>query len=329
MGLLKGKASFVTFKVLGDLPEGDCVGFILDRLRANAFTDIDDTFDEASVGWVDIEDMFSAEFTWAVNSNYMTVAMRIDERIVPGAVLKKYVAKEEMRVKAERQVPRLSRATRMDIKERVRVDLVRKAKPAPRVVEVVWDLNSKTLTVFSTSAKLVGYVEMFFHETFQLPLEAVAAEDDLNIRVDFLTWLFVAFLKNGSPTIDQIKDVVVEGDEISVKCSVDGLAICREAITALQNPAGAGVSKLTIALESGYQYTVAAKDFAVSGVIVPQVAKDSEDEQLELGGEILDRVSLMQFVADDLADRYERFVEQRDAAEIGETIDWLASELSA
>jgi DNA recombination-dependent growth factor C len=329
MGLLKGKASFVTFKVLGDLPEGDYVGFILDRLRANAFTDIDDTFDEASVGWVDIEDMFSAEFTWAINSNYMTVAMRIDERIVPGAVLKKYVAKEEMRVKAERQVPRLSRATRLDIKERVRVDLVRKAKPAPKVVEVVWDINSMTLTIFSTSAKLVGYVEMFFHETFQLPLEAVAAEDDLNIRVDFLTWLFVAFLKNGSPTIDQIKDVVVEGDEISVKCSVDGLASCREAITALQNPAVAGVSKLTIALENGYQYTIAAKDFAVSGVTVPQVTKDGEGEQLELGGEILDRVSLMQFVADDLADRYERFVEQRDAAEIGETIDWLASELSA
>lgn len=329
MGLLKGKASFVTFKVLGDLPEGDYVGFILDRLRANAFADIDDTFDEASVGWVDIEDMFSSDFTWAVNGNHMTVAMRIDERIVPGAVLKKYVAKEEMRVKAERQVPRLSRATRMDIKERVRVDLVFKAKPAPKVVEVVWDLNSMTLTIFSTSAKLVGYVEMFFHETFQLPLEAVAAEDDLNIRVDFLTWLFVAFLKNGSPTIDQIKDVVVEGDEISVKCSVDGLSSCREAITALQNPAVAGVSKLTIALESGYQYTVAAKDFAVSGIIVPQVAKDSEDEQLELGGEILDRVSLMQFVANDLADRYEQFVEKGYVAEIGETIAWLASELSA
>ena len=51
MGLLKGTASFVRFSVLGELPE-NTLDFIADRVVAFSFQDIDDSYDEYSIGWV-------------------------------------------------------------------------------------------------------------------------------------------------------------------------------------------------------------------------------------------------------------------------------------
>ena len=171
MGLLKGSASFTRFSVEGELPD-NFWDFVAERVRAHAFVDIDDTLEEYSIGWVSVANMFDAEFAYAsyAAGDYVVLAMRADERKVSPAVLKKFTMKEEERIKREKQLPRLSRSARLEIKERVRAELVRRSAPIPAVYDLCWNLSDNTLLFFSTSKKALAQLEDLFRETFDLSL---------------------------------------------------------------------------------------------------------------------------------------------------------------
>lgn len=169
MGFLKGSASFVRFSVAGELPENS-LDFIAQRVIAFSFKDIDDTYDEYSIGWVSVLNMFDSQFAYAsyVAGDYITLTLRIDERKVSPAILKKIVQKEEERVRREQQVPKLSRSMKVQIKERVRTELMRKAIPIPSIYELCWSLTDSTLYFFSTNKKVHAILEDFFKESFGL-----------------------------------------------------------------------------------------------------------------------------------------------------------------
>lgn len=169
MGFLKGSASFVRFSVAGELPENS-LDFIAQRVIAFSFKDIDDTYDEYSIGWVSVLNMFDSQFAYAsyVAGDYITLTLRIDERKVSPAILKKIVQKEEERVRREQQVPKLSRSMKVQIKERVRTELMRKAIPIPSTYELCWSLTDSTLYFFSTNKKVHAILEDFFKESFGL-----------------------------------------------------------------------------------------------------------------------------------------------------------------
>ncbi len=169
MGFLKGSASFVRFSVVGELPKNS-LEFIAQRVIAFSFKDIDDTYDEYSIGWVSVLNMFDSQFAYAsyVAGDYITLTLRIDERKVSPAILKKIVQKEEERVRREQQVPKLSRSMKVQIKERVRTDLMRKAIPLPSTYELCWSLSDATLLFFSTNKKAHAILEDFFKESFGL-----------------------------------------------------------------------------------------------------------------------------------------------------------------
>jgi DNA recombination-dependent growth factor C len=171
MGFISGAASFMRFSVEGELPDSFW-DFAADRVAAHSFRDIDDALDEYSIGWVSVVNMFDADFSYGsyAAGDYIVLSMRVDERKVSPAVLKKCVLKEEERVKKERQIPRLSRSVRMEIKERIRTQLVRKSVPVPAVYDVCWNLSEGTLLFFSTSKKAMVLLEELFKETFGLAL---------------------------------------------------------------------------------------------------------------------------------------------------------------
>ena len=60
MSLLKGTASFVRFTVEGKLPDNS-LEYIAQRVVAYSFKDIDETYDEYSIGWVSILNMFDTQ----------------------------------------------------------------------------------------------------------------------------------------------------------------------------------------------------------------------------------------------------------------------------
>jgi hypothetical protein len=169
MGFISGSASFVRFGVEGNLPE-NAWDFIADRVAAFSFQDIDDTYDEYSIGWVSILNMFDSDFAFGsyANGDYVTLTLRIDERKVSPAILKKVCMKEEERVKKEKQIPKISRTMRIEIKERMRVELMRKSVPIPSVYDLCWNLSESTLLFFTTNKKAHALLEDFFKETFGL-----------------------------------------------------------------------------------------------------------------------------------------------------------------
>lgn len=169
MGFLKGTASFVRFSVVGELPE-NALDFIADRVISFSFQDIDESYDEYSIGWVSINNMFDSQFQYAsyVAGDYITLTLRIDERKVSPAILKKIVQKEEERVRLEKQVPKLSRSVKVQIKERIQTELMRKAIPIPSIFELCWSLSDGTMLFFSTNKKIHAILEDFFKESFGL-----------------------------------------------------------------------------------------------------------------------------------------------------------------
>ncbi|CAG35441.1 unknown protein [Desulfotalea psychrophila LSv54] len=172
MGLLKGSASFVRFSVEGDLPENP-LDFVADRVMSFAFRDIDDTYDEYSIGWVSINNMFDAKFKFAsyIVGDYVTLTLRIDERRVSPAILKKCIQKEEERIKEEKQIPKIGRAMKVEIKERIRSELLRKSVPIPSIFDVCWGMSNSTLLFFSTNKKMQAVLEDFFKESFGLMIK--------------------------------------------------------------------------------------------------------------------------------------------------------------
>ncbi|NOX25296.1 MAG: recombination-associated protein RdgC [Deltaproteobacteria bacterium] len=169
MGLLSNSATFVRYAVTGDMP-ANFWDFVAERISRNAFRDIDDTYDEYSIGWVSVLNMFDAEFAYAsyAAGDYIALSMRLDERKVSAAVLKKFCLKEEERLKKERQIPKLGRGQRLEIKENMQLMLMKKAVPVPAVYDLCWNLSDNTVLFFSTNAKAQAALEEFFKETFGL-----------------------------------------------------------------------------------------------------------------------------------------------------------------
>ena len=171
MGLLSTSSTFVRFAVEGEMPE-NFWEFAAERIAANAFKDIDDNFEEYSIGWVSVMNMFDARFEFASHAvgDYIVLSMRTDERKVPSAVLRKFCMKEEERVRKEKQVPKLSRGHRLEIKESVKLMLTKKAPAIPAVYDLCWNLANNTVLFFSTSGKVHIALEDLFKETFGLHL---------------------------------------------------------------------------------------------------------------------------------------------------------------
>jgi len=171
MGFLKGTAGFVRFAVEGELPE-NIWDFIADRVVSFAFRDIDETFEEDSLGWVSVSNMFDTDFDYAsyAAGNYVTLTMRLDERKISAVIVKKFVMKEEERIKKEKQIPKISRSMRVEIKERIQNELMRKALPLPSVFDLCWNLEDSTLLFFSTNKKAQAMLEDLFKETFGMTL---------------------------------------------------------------------------------------------------------------------------------------------------------------
>lgn len=171
MGFLKGSASFVRFRVEGDLPSAP-LDFIAQRVASFSFRDIDDTFDEYSIGWVSVANMFDSRFSYASHlcGDYVVLTLRMDERKVSSAILKKLIQKEEERVKKEKQIPKIARSLRVEIKERIHTELMRKAIPLPSIYDLCWNLSDATLLFFTTNKKAHAILEDFFKESFGLLL---------------------------------------------------------------------------------------------------------------------------------------------------------------
>ena len=172
MGIFQGSAALTRYRIKGELPES-FTEFVNQRIKLFAFRPIEDSTEEQATGWVAAHDYLDTEFAYAAYylDPYITLGFRVDQRKVPAALLKKYHRMEINRVTAqsEEQKP-LSRSQKEDLKERIRLELLRRIPPGTRAFDVCWDTQSGEVWLGSSGSSIRELFEDLFKRCFELAL---------------------------------------------------------------------------------------------------------------------------------------------------------------
>lgn len=171
MGVYANTVSVTQFTITGDLPTSDEFQWFSKKLSARGFQSIENSSDEQSEGWTEVDRPDNADFDapstfW--RDNYLVFSLRRDQRKIPAAVLKSHTAREEGAFLS--QYPNLRRTPkkkREEIKELVQVRLMARCLPVPSMVDVVWDQKSGILTLFSLGSNAIERFEDIFRKGFE------------------------------------------------------------------------------------------------------------------------------------------------------------------
>lgn len=149
---------------------------IEDRLKRNAFRDIDASAEERSFGWVSFDNMLDPDFALCPPEKgpYLTFTLRLDTRRIPPAVLKKHVTmalNQAMQAMREQGKKFLTKDQKTEIRDQVVLRLRARTLPIPACFDVVWDTTRQQVWIASTQPKLTDLFEELFTHTFGLHLE--------------------------------------------------------------------------------------------------------------------------------------------------------------
>jgi DNA recombination-dependent growth factor C len=175
MGLIHGSSSFTRFVVNGNPPEDYAEAFP-ERILSYAFRELDENSqEERSEGWVNIMDMFDNQFLGReyFKDPYIALSWRMDVRTVPDKALRQYCRQAEEEIKRSEELEFLPKGRREEIKEAVRIRLLKRAIPRSKVYDMIWDLNSGLVIFGSVNNRLCDDFAAFFLKTFDLSLMSI------------------------------------------------------------------------------------------------------------------------------------------------------------
>ena len=171
MGVYANTVSINQFAVTGELPQTDQFEWFSKKLADHGFQSIENSTEESSEGWALVDKPDDSSFEAPsdfLRDNFVIFSLRRDQRKIPSAVLKSHTAREEGAFLT--QNPNLRRAPkhkREEIKELVQLRLMTRCLPVPSTVDVVWDLKSGVLTLYSLGTKVIEHFEEAFRKTFE------------------------------------------------------------------------------------------------------------------------------------------------------------------
>jgi len=175
MSIILGSISLTRFSVEGPLPDHHMEEFP-ERIARYAFRKLhEDSSDERAVGWVNIMDMLDSQFAAKefFKDPYIAMSWRVDERKIPGKALKLHLREAEAEIKRAENVQYLSKARLQEIKERVRLQLLKRSIPNSSAYAMVWHLPLGVVIFGSVSSRLCDEFTEFFFKTFNLRLHTV------------------------------------------------------------------------------------------------------------------------------------------------------------
>ena len=170
MGILFNTVSFCQFRVVGDQPKGDLYQWVSGRLAKNAFRFIDNTIDQASSGWVHLDDSSGNSFnapTAFWRDHYLAFTLRRDLRRIPSVLFRTYLKKAESEfLAAHPDARRVPKQKREELSQAVVAALYAKTLPVPSTYDAVWDTRSGLVTFTSLSPKAIDLFENHFKNSF-------------------------------------------------------------------------------------------------------------------------------------------------------------------
>jgi len=175
MGLINGSGSFSRYQVKGK-PGDDFLEGLAERVNVHAFQNLtEDSPKERSAGWVNVMDMYDSRFPGLdfLKEPYIAMTMRVDERKIPATAIKQYCLDAEERIKETENLEFLSKRRRADIREAVKMKLLKRAIPGSRVYDMVWNTSTGSIVFGCTNTKVCDEFQELFLKTFDLRLSAV------------------------------------------------------------------------------------------------------------------------------------------------------------
>jgi len=175
VGFLSASTSFTRYRIIGEVPE-TLWPEIPDRLKKNAFQDIDHTSDERSFGWVCFDEMLDSQWHTAPpeKGEFLAFALRLDTRRISAAVMKKHytIALNDELERVEKDGKKfVSRDRKRELKDLTKLKLMARSLPIPAVFDVIWNIRTGVIYLASTQPKLRSLFEDQFTLSFDLHLE--------------------------------------------------------------------------------------------------------------------------------------------------------------
>lgn len=176
LGFMSASAGMTRYRIVEEDIPSSLWHEVEDRLKRNAFRDIDGSAEERSFGWVSFDNMLDPEFALCPPEKgpYLTFTLRLDTRRIPPAVLKKHVAvamNQAMQAMREQGKKFLTKEQKAEIRDQVELRLRARTLPIPACFDVIWDTNRQRVYIASTQSKLTELFEELFTHTFGLHLE--------------------------------------------------------------------------------------------------------------------------------------------------------------
>jgi DNA recombination-dependent growth factor C len=206
MGALNGSISVRRYRIVDPLPDGVRQKFVR-GVRAHAFAPLDNKGDqERSVGWVsmlnhDDTDLRADKiFFVCAGGEQLRLALRIDVLKPPPAEVRRQLQTRAAAMEAEQGRP-LSRREKSALKDEIVRLLRQRTLPRVRVVDVVWNVDSGRLYLWSQTKSVNELFIDQFVKSFGLRLEVEgpghwtrsAAEKALLERLEPTRELWVGF----------------------------------------------------------------------------------------------------------------------------------------
>ena len=176
MGALKGSISVRRYQVLDKLP-ADARKRLVKGIKAHAFAPIDPKSDvEKSIGWVSILDSeqldLDAADTLFVSSGgeQLRISMRMDTLKPNAAEVRRQLDTKARAVEAE-QRRKITKREKRELKEEIVRQLRLRSLPRVRTLDVVWNLDTKRLYLWSQTKNVNEHFIELFLQSFAMKLD--------------------------------------------------------------------------------------------------------------------------------------------------------------
>jgi len=329
MGFKKGNVSFSRFKVEGG-PSALSADDFDKMIKARAFRDFFPEEETEIMGWTSIDNVLDTEFAYTFNTDdrYRFFALRIDRRMIPASIVKMRVMEEEARILKENGQRRLYKEERKAIYEGVRRDLEKSIPPVPRIYEVAWSVEKRTVYFGSLSYLVCVNFASLFRETFGLslitanPVKYIEPGKQLMnppTMSEFLTWLwFKAEKGTTSPTdlqVSIVRRVILEsgaGEYVENVICQGRHAELREGKEALRQGKKVVEARISLCRDAcEFEFTLRANGFQFQTVKLPAPEVETEEGELGIEGQLLERIFLIEKAVDSMELLEAMFMERR------------------
>ncbi len=173
MSILQGTVSLKRFLVLGPVPDEKDLQAGLEQ---DQFRPFQDGSEEERVGWCDWRNplITPPDKDWVSQERFAVFGLRIDTRRVPPTLLKAHVDLKLQSLQKEKDLAFVGKEARISLADEIKVELLRKVLPTPKVVEVAWDLKGGILWTTASSSKTQGVLSTLFIKSFGCEIHPLA-----------------------------------------------------------------------------------------------------------------------------------------------------------